>query len=147
MEGMREKKIALVSDTIVIDTLSLVPGTVTLLSAKGEAMDTTSYKTDYPKGEIIFFNRKTTNGSYLDSITVQYRVFPFLFTKEIRHKDVSLIRPDLYGNHDIFTYNPVKLSSGDVFKTDGLDKSGSISRGVSFGNNQDVIVNSNLNLQ
>ena len=131
------------SDTLVLDTLSLVPGTVKVLSAKGVLIDPSFYKIDHSKGQIVFSKIKIP----ADSLKISYQTFPFSLSKEIKHKDISMVRPDLYGKQDIFTYNPSKASSNDIFKTDGLDKSGSISRGVSFGNNQDVIVNSNLNLQ
>jgi len=73
-------------------------------------------------------------------------VFPFSFRQEYMHKDISMLEPDDQGIINPFIYTQ-KRQGTDIFRTDGLNKSGSISRGVSFGNSQDVVVNSSFNLQ
>ena len=87
--GLREKKVTFTSDTLVLDTLSLIPGTVQLRSSKGELIDSALYKINYPKSEIVV-SRKNLR----DSISVSYRTFPFSLSKETKHKDIGLIRPD-----------------------------------------------------
>ena len=143
----RTKQLAISIDTVQLDTLSLVPGSVRLMTQNGFVLDTSLYEIDYPTGKIILKrSNMITDGINSDSIEISYKTFPYLFSAETKHKDITRIKPDLFGNVNPFSYN-IESKNEDIFKMDGLNKSGSISRGISFGNNQDVVVNSNLNLQ
>lgn len=143
----RTKLFSANSDTLKLDSLSLVPGTIKLYSSNGSLLDTSFYKINYADGLIIFDRQKLAEKNInTDSITSSYKTFPYLFSKETKHKDKNRKKADLSGNINPFSYT-IESKNDDIFKMDGLNKSGSISRGISFGNNQDVVVNSNLNLQ
>jgi len=107
---------------------------------------------NFPGDTAIQFNYNYSDGTILlsgttaDSVEVCYRVFPFSLHQSYYQRTLQQ-----YDSSALF-----KTSSGpelwtdrreELFPTSQLYKSGSISRGVSFGNNQDVFVNSNLNLQ
>lgn len=126
-----------------LDTLSLVPGSIILKNKNGSLLDSSSYKVNYIDGLLIFKKRA------FDSLQVSYQTFPYLFSSEVKHKSISNIKPDLFSNNNSFSSFSYDIQSpnNDIFKMDGLDKSGSISRGISFGNTQNMVVNSNLNLQ
>jgi hypothetical protein len=129
------------SDTLFLDTLSLMPGTLKI-TVKGTDLDTSAYRIQYPLKAIIFKQRPG------DPIAVKYRTFPYNFEKQYYHQSTSQLTKDLS-----LPVNPLTLAfagsapAGESFVSDGLNKNGSISRGISFGNNQDVVVNSSLNLQ
>lgn len=134
------------SDTVQLDTLSLVPGSFHLFSGNTE-LDTSFYRLNIVSGQLFLLRSKMDSlGIKYDSLTTKYQTFPFLFSEELKHKDLNRIKPELFANDNPFNYTIVAPEE-DIFKMDGLNKSGSISRGISFGNNQDVVVNSNLNLQ
>ena len=136
------------ADTLRIDTLSIIPGTL-YLSIRFLELDTTLYKVLPEDGEVVL-NRKKLDmlGFKVDSLTCTYRVFPYLFTKALQHKDNSVVHPILYDNQQAFAYQiGANSTTNDPFDLGTLSKSGSISRGISFGNNQNLNVNSSLNLQ
>ncbi len=141
------KQLTTLSDTIQLDSLSLIPGSIKIAIADGRLLDTSYYKVNYAEGQLILNRKKITSDSIpLQGLRTYYKTFPYLFSSETKHKDANRIKPDLNGNTNPFSYN-IESKNDDIFKMDGLNKSGSISRGISFGNNQDVVVNSNLNLQ
>ena len=146
LTNKRQKKLLILTDTIDLDTLSLIPGSIQLQNQRSD-LDTSFYKIDFAKSQ-IYINREKLNQSHVqfDSLQISYRVFPFAIGASVRHKDINRIRPNQFGATNPFQY-VIDKPAGDIFKTDGLTKNGSISRGISFGNNQDVVVNSNLNLQ
>src|SRR3954471_20670399 len=75
------------SDTIVLDTLSLVPGT---LQFKMFPYDSASApEINYRLHAIIFKNKRP------DSIVVQYKRFPFNFERNYFHKDQNDLYTDL----------------------------------------------------
>lgn len=141
------KQLTITGDTLQLDSLSLVPGSITITFPGGLPLDSSSYKINYADG-LLILNRENLIAKNLvaDSLTASYKTFPYLFSSEVKHKDLNRIKPDMFGNTNPFSYT-VESTNEDIFKMEGLSKSGSISRGISFGNNQDVVVNSNLNLQ
>jgi len=129
------------SDTLILDSLSLIPGTVHI-TIRNKILDAATYKIVYPLKAIVFKTKPT------DPIAVSYKTFPYNFEKLYFHQNTSQLKKDLS-----LPVNPLTLAFNgsepvnESFISDGLTKNGSISRGISFGNNQDVVVNSNLNLQ
>lgn len=143
----RIKKLMVVSDTIQLDSLSLIPGSFKLATTSGMQLDTSFYQLNHAEGIVILNTKKMKEqGISKDNLLTSYKTFPYLFSSETKHKDANRIKPDLSGNRNPFSYT-IESKNDDIFKMDGLNKSGSISRGISFGNNQDVVVNSSLNLQ
>lgn len=135
------KLFRLFGDTIVLDSLSLVPGSVNFKAfPAGDSL--LLPEINYKSHSLIFKNKKP------DSILVSYRRFPYNFEKLFFHKDPSALYTDFSRPNNPFTIRYNTPSRNDnLFQNDGLNKNGNISRGISFGNNQDVVVNSNLNLQ
>lgn len=139
--NLKQKYYFVKSDTLYLDTLSLIPGTVSITS-KNNPLDSSSYKINYTLKAIIFKVKPS------DPIFVSYKSFPYNFEKSYYHQSTSLLTKDLS-----LPSNPMTLAfagsavPNESFVSDGLNKNGSISRGISFGNNQDVVVNSSLNLQ
>jgi len=137
----RYQTLSFSTDTLVLDSLSIVPASLKII-IDFITLDSSDYWIDYNSARFVLKTKSVTP----DSLKIQYRVFPYNLSKVFRHKDPALIGPDESGRINPFIFKPGEIKS-DFFKTEGLNKSGSISRGITFGNNQDVVVNSNLNLQ
>ncbi|MBU0487360.1 MAG: hypothetical protein KKD31_05340 [Bacteroidetes bacterium] len=142
--GNRVKSFAEVRDTIVVDTLSIVPGTVLLGFDDGTLPDTADYSVDLAGARIFFSHPEHYIGK---TLLISYRVLPFLLSEKKFRKDIRVLRPDKELMADPFRYEISDRTKQELFPLKGLDKSGNISRGISFGNSQDVVVNSSMNLQ
>ncbi len=135
-------------DTLRLDSLSIVPGSLNINYGSGRVLDTSLYKVNYPGSYVVLDRAKVFAADPAEEgLKISYRVLPYNLSKTSARKDVALIRKEA-GQQDKnpFAYSAEKTAP-DIFKMEGLTKSGSLSRGVMFGNNQDVVVNSNLNLQ
>ncbi|CAN5243836.1 hypothetical protein BH09BAC5_BH09BAC5_09460 [soil metagenome] len=138
----REKSISFTnSDTLTLDTLSIVPGTFSIFQ-NNEKVDSTSYLLIATESKLILKDK-----SKKENLKVKYAVYPFLFTQEHFHKNQTTYTSSPDHGVNPFLYKPGEAKTDDPFATGGLTKSGSLSRGISFGNNRDVSVNSSLNLQ
>ena len=80
------------------------------------------------------------------TIEVEYYAYPEFLTKTYYKFDKNLIVPYATPNTTLYSYSTDRKNR--FFKPfDGLNTSGSISRGLTIGSNQDAVVNSALDLQ
>lgn len=140
LSNLRSRTLELNNDTIQLDTLSVVP-TSFKLSQEGIALDSTLYLLQWYSGKLI-----VDTALIGSSLEVTYRVFPTLYSKKTFNKDPSLIRTIQREAVNPFNYVVKPGTSDQLFDLGTLSKSGSISRGITIGNNQDLGVTSSLNL-
>lgn len=141
LSNYRSQFLLITKDTITLDTFSIIPSSEVVQLKNGEIVSTEKYTFDFAASK-VHFNKSL----YGKTLKISYRVFPLLFTKAYAHKTVDQLQQDDPGRYDFFTIKE-EGSKPDIFALSGLNKNGSISRGVNFGNNQDLSVNSNLDLQ
>lgn len=123
-------------DTLVLDSLSIIPGTVSFFPEKPD-----SFYIDYTKGLYYY-----TSVSTLDSIRISYRTFSLRLDAPVYHKEMAIIDEEITFSKPSFIYTVPSHESG-LITVDGLQKSGNISRGILAGNTRNVSVTSDLNLQ
>ncbi|ELR70846.1 hypothetical protein C900_03281 [Fulvivirga imtechensis AK7] len=122
---------------LILDSLSIIPGSVII-----HHQDSAHFKIDHElsTGQITISAPNAT-----DSIQVCFKVFPVSFHQQYYHRSLQVYDSNAFFK-DPVQEDDMLFQREELFAIEGLNKSGSISRGVSFGNNQDVFVNSTLNL-
>ena len=118
-----------------LDSLSIIPSSLMIPGVSSDA-----YKLDWVNGKLNLVQPLP-----YDSVSITYRVFPSRLNtvyRRMNYEDVKynfMTRPvDIYEDAE---------DSRSLFDFGKIKYNGSFGRGISFGNNQDAVVNGLLNLQ
>lgn len=141
LSQFRIKMVPTATDTVVLDSLSVLPGSL-LLWLGNERVDTAAYTLDAVAGKLVWRQRPAA-----DSVRVVYRVMPLKLDAPRQNKDIAKLAQTEDFLLDPFRYNPNEKRSTGLIDFGNLDYNGSFSRGLSVGNNQDVVLSSSFNLQ
>ncbi|MGV6829077.1 MAG: hypothetical protein ACWA45_06730 [Flavobacteriales bacterium] len=136
-------KKVVVTDSIYIDTVSINPKGFKVKDLNGKSIDTLDYKVNYSKG-IIYFNEKIRKTN--DTILISYLPYPTFLTRTYYVFDPKLIVKEGAAIKKLYSLQESSLDK-EFTPFDGLQTNGSISRGITIGNNQNATVNSQLDLQ
>ncbi len=133
--NFRKKNISAKADQLPFDTLSVVPNTFIIAGIPSH-----QYLIDYVNAAITW---KVQPAS--DSVLITYRTFPYKLNSIAKRFNYDSIRFNFDKEPFVFKLN--KTQKNKVFDFGDINYNGSFGRGISFGNNQDAVVNSSLNLQ
>ncbi|MDB5205876.1 MAG: hypothetical protein JWR72_951 [Flavisolibacter sp.] len=130
------KKVAITGDSILLDTLSIIPKTFTI-----NGVDSSSYRLDFINA-VLYWKAKPM----ADTVAITYRVFPNKLNAVVQRNSFDSILKNLYIRPFEFN-NSEQAGSKGLFDFGNIQYNGSFGRSLSFGNNQDAVVNSNFQLQ
>ena len=136
LSQFRSKVVSTQIDSIRLDTLSILPSSIII-----NELDSSYYIYNFQNGFLVWKKKPLK-----DSVLITYRVFAFDFAKIYFHKNPLLIQQD-------YAVSPYQYDGNEANKNQpfidfgSLDYGGSFARNLSFGNSQDVVLNSQFNMQ
>ncbi len=136
VSNLRKKLVSTHTKSITLDTFSIIPNTLNI-----SGVPATEYTIDYVNAQLSWNHQFP-----FDSIWVSYRVFSMKLnavTKRLNFDSISnnfMLSPSVYKNRS-------GQQDDRFFNFGNINYNGSFGRGISFGNSQDAVVTSNLNLQ
>ena len=135
----KTKKTTVSRDTIYIDSVSINPTFFKILDRNKQVIDTSFYKINFQKSTLVF------NSNYIstDTLTIRYFELPKFLTQEYSIYDKKRV----VSNENGSLFKVDQEDKNKFVPFDGLYTSGSITRGITVGNNQNAVVNSSLDLQ
>ncbi|MFB6257312.1 MAG: hypothetical protein ABEH38_01350 [Flavobacteriales bacterium] len=142
LDRLREKWIGTQRDSIQVDSLSIDSSSFRVFKPNEKGLADSLYELRPFQGVLIL------KGKVPDTLLVRYRVLPLNFSAPQYHKNRDRIASGDVEKIDPYTYRAdQQREKPRPFNLGNLDKKGNISRGLNFGNKQDLSVNSNLNLE
>lgn len=124
--------------TQLLDSLSVVPASITL--AGNDSLPGFEY--NLSTGQVMF----SEGAPWPDSVQFCYQRLPYALHQPFKNRTLAE-----YDSNALYEFPastaPEAYLKEELFATDSLRKSGSLTRGISFGNRQNVFVQSALNLQ
>ena len=134
--NFRSLTIAAPGDSVLLDSLSIIPGTFVI-----HEVDSSSYRLDFMNAKLFW---KTTPKP--DTIHVRYRVFPFKLNPVAQRMRYDSIMNNMAASPYEFN-NELSSTERGVFNFGNIKAEGSFGRQIAFGNSQDAVLNSTLNMQ
>ncbi|MEJ7767619.1 MAG: hypothetical protein WKF89_07390 [Chitinophagaceae bacterium] len=132
--NLRNKMIPARQPSIELDSLSVVPNTFSI-----RGISDSTYILDAVNARLTWKIKPL-----YDSVYVNYRVFKIKLNAITRHLNYDSISNNFISGP--YTYKPA-YQDERFFNFGNIHYNGSFGRGLSFGNSQDAVVTSNLNLQ
>ena len=132
-----KKKIA-TKGTVYLGENRIVPNTLII-----ENLDSSFYKFNNQTVSILWTKQLT-----VDSVWIQYRVFNFKLKTFSNRLNYDSVKNNFLAQPFIFNRNNTVRNEGGFFGVgNNVNYNGSFGRSLSFGNNQNAVFNSQLNLQ
>ena len=136
LSNLRKKQVSTLKDSLAFDSLSIIPRTFRI-----NGIPDSNYRIDELNAILIWKQKPAT-----DSVWIFYRVFPQKLNAVAQRMNYDSVMSNFIGQPFTPNYGTDPRNES-FFNFGNISYNGSFGRGISFGNSQDAVVTSNLNLQ
>ncbi|MCU0345825.1 MAG: hypothetical protein MUC59_02700 [Saprospiraceae bacterium] len=145
VSNLRSKTLPMLSVPQQLDTLTVIPNSVEVRDAATGQPISPQFFT-LKNNQIRFDTQSAIRNPQSAIAVIRYRVLPFNLTTPLSRLDTSVLAKP--GDRLIgYAYDPYADEQRPLLPQRGLDYNGNYTRGLSFGNNQNLVLNSQFNLQ